>query len=63
MFAMLSVNLTDKSKTEAEKRRAAKAQFELEAFGEVHKPRGRLFKHEVWRSQHYEWLIEQGYLL
>ena len=53
-----------KAKSEAENRRAARAQRELEAFGEVHTPRnGRLAEYETWWSQHYEWLKEQGLLL
>ena len=58
------VSTKEKAKAEAEKRNAARAQRELEVFGEVHKPRhGHLVEYEMWWSQHYEWLKEQGFLL
>ena len=53
-----------KAEAEAETRRAARAQRELEAFGEVHTPwDGGLVEYETWWSQHYEWLRGQGFLL
>lgn len=53
-----------RTKAEEEARRAAIAQRELQAFGEVYTPKdGRLTKSERWWSQHYEWLKGCGYLL
>jgi len=62
-LAMVSTKKAS-AKAEAENRRAARAQCELEAFGEAQTPwDGGLVEYETWWSQHYEWLREQGYLL
>ncbi|KAF8834112.1 hypothetical protein BDN67DRAFT_1013046 [Paxillus ammoniavirescens] len=49
---------------EAERQKALRAQRELAAFGETHKPRkGKLSEPEIWWRDHYQWLENSGYLL